>query len=66
MYLDLGQDLLTDLLQHYRGVSVFFFFYAVRLPTELSTPICNFMGLQSNTNLPCLVNLDPSSQWCYH
>jgi len=22
-----------------------------------STPICAFMGLQSHTNLPCLVNL---------
>ena len=38
--------------------SLFFNFrFVSRSNSELSTPICAFMGLRSHDNLPCLVNL---------
>ncbi len=44
--------------------SVFFNVHLVcKSPTEFSTPICAFMELHFNDNLPCLVNLALYVKW---
>ncbi len=53
--------LLVDCISHYGNdlvASVFFNVHLVRKsPTEFYIPICAFMELHFNDNLPCLINL---------
>ncbi len=55
---------LVDCASHYGNDLAASVFFNVRIvsksPTEFSPPICAFMELSLNANLPCLVNLAPS------